>query len=332
MFDSKGIFSILFNTTNNAKSKIEENVPEEEAPETGWSAFAVCVFKRFIIVFVIGLIGANFIYLSGISDSNLERLFPTDENSIPKGPFCCGEPDMSRWPYTMFKDAPPNLMYKIRNQIILATKDTYTIIRTMIRQLLQIVGGFANSTGTFGRWSTYVIWNFAFQLVGVMVPMIATGLFWINVLFHMLRSIDIPALLDPNKWTLADWAYFYGVKENMKETKWLYFSGAAVFTIITIVVFVSAYVFVALPLAWGVSCCVSACITILFYLTFIFLPVCRDQQKLRGIMARDHKFLLTIFGLLCILDAKSTLDSTTSSAMQFVYILFVLHALYEQIN
>ena len=326
MGGSKGMFSSIFKSQKKTVSNVED-----EQPNTGWGAFAVCVFKRFIFVFVIGLIGANFIYLSGLSDANLQRLFPVNGEPDPTGPFCCGEPDMKQVPYTYLKDAPTGIISGFLHAIVLATRDTCSLMRFMIRQMLKVIGGFANGTGTVGRWSTYALWNMVFQMVALGVPWIATGIFWLNAVFYTCSSASasMPAMLDPNNWTIAQWAYFYGMKDHIENSKWLYFGIIAAFVAAAAVAILIGYFLFALPASWFVSCGVSGYLTIMFYLVFIFLPMCRDRDKLREILACDHKLLLAIFGLLCVMDARSTLDHTTAGAMQFVYFIFVIHAIYK---
>lgn len=44
--------------------------------------FGIAVFKNTIYLILVGLIGSNFVYISTLKD-NLNKLFPTDENSLP---------------------------------------------------------------------------------------------------------------------------------------------------------------------------------------------------------------------------------------------------------
>lgn len=331
MFDSLGSF---FKKTSKSADNANDAM-EDESEKKGWGAFLVSVFKRFVMVLVFGIIGANFIYLSGLPDANLAKLFPTNSDApFHTGPFCCGEPDMHTWPYTYLKEPPNGLLKGFRNAIVMATKDTYSLMRHVIRQLLKVIGGFANGTGALGRWSTYFLWNAVFQMVGAMVPIISAGIFWINVFFYTFGSFSasMPSTLDPNTWTIAQWAYFYGVKDNLEKSKWFYALWMVILISITITVVVCAYIFLALPMSWFVGGGASLCITIMFYLTFLFVPICRDRDKLRSLMACDHKLYLAVFGLLCVMDARSTLDKTTAGAMEFVYFAFILHAIYKYFN
>ena len=68
-------------TTDNIAAKRKEQSGEGE--ESSWGTFFLSCFKMFVMLLVVCLLGANFIYLSSHDDliENSEFLFPTDESS-----------------------------------------------------------------------------------------------------------------------------------------------------------------------------------------------------------------------------------------------------------
>lgn len=195
-----------------------------------------------------------------------------------------------------------------------------------------MVGGFASSEGFFGcelRWLTYFLWNFTYQIVGMLMPFISTFIFCFYALFNTLGTLSgsMPNKFDPNNWTIADWAYFFGAKSGIEKSKWLYAIFIIILVIFTVAFLLVIYICVVLPGCWFTCACVAIGITLRYYFSFFLVPLSRSADELKYILASDYKLLMFIFGVMCIMDAMKYLDKITYNTMIVFFIGLILHAI-----
>ena len=284
-----------------------------------WFAFIIDVIKAFVITLVVGLLGSNFIFLSGTERVVLDNIMPTDPNEyfpngfpeddggddadagagagtgqagggyeachafrkyVPKGSLIGYE-----FPYNMvaWPKSDWDFMQMFKNWIAKTTADTYITSRGLLKDWLDFFAPAAQSTS-----QTNVFANQTFLMLFVAPFNIC---FTFAVFFWGLFSSLFYAIQAGFLWTIAGMIAMY---------TWI-FTGII-----------------------GVSHFCQ------FLKVFVFLPAVTDWAVVKSVLSCNTTVLALLFGWLVCGAAFVSLDPTVAVIMSIVFCLMTLKSLWSE--
>jgi hypothetical protein len=288
-------------------STIEEKRKEmnKNNEKNKWVSFGISIIINILIIFFIGIIGANFIYMTSAVNkvdtsgvTLLEKLLPTDEyhyfpqGGALKGGACSSSKEYSTnwtnlsnigignkggWPYSMYN---PNGGYGIvqnfKNWFAKSIADSYITNRGLLQKWL---GVFSPDKEEKNKFS-----NETFQMF-IIAPL----------MFLVFPFISL---------------FIY-------SSSWFSeFKSGVGFTVVGMF----------LCYSWCTTATVSFIQSIQYLLTFLVLPLIADFKRVKKIIGCNVKSLSLLFGLLVCSSAFSYLDNTVSVTMFVVYLILLIKA------
>ena len=288
------------------KKKLKEEGVDKEN-ENDWAQFGISIAKNIVTTLIIGLLGANFIYLTTAETSKnasgetlLEYLLPTkDKYYLPtsstttiKGGARCskeishttnlkllnkigiGRP--TNWTYRMYKDSN-TYTQQFKNWFAESTADSYKTTRLLLQKWLNLFAlNYDDSEGE------NIFSNESFQM------------FIVSPLMFLVFPLVI------------FFTYFYS-----------WFSMFKVDWRIALIGMFFIY-------SWVIPFGVSFFQTFQYMFTFTVLPLFADYKRVRKIFGCNAKGLSIFFGLLMCSSAFSHLDNTISITMSIVFLLMII--------
>ena len=292
------------------KKKLREEGIDKKN-ENQWVDFCISIVINIIITLVIGILGANFIYLTTAEnakqdgDTLLEYLFPTSDAKYAPTPITTGGARCSKtmgyntnfsllkkigigasnsWPYNMYKTIDKNdkndkhntYSQLFKNWFAESIADSYKTNRSLLQQCLKLF-----SLSKEGAEEN-IFSNETFQMF--IVSPLTFLVFPLTIFFTYCCS------------------WF-----SMFKMGWG-------FTLI------GAF----LIYSWLISFSVSFAQTVQYLFTFTLLPLFADIKRVRKIFGCNAKALSIFFGILVCSSAVSYLDTTISITMFVVYLLMLI--------
>jgi len=290
-------------------SPIEEkkkNLDNSTNKETNkWLQFGISIIMNLLIVSFIGIIGANFIYMTTATNkiydgevTLLEKLLPTEEShyfpptgAMRGGSSCSSTVDPSPnwtnlnnigigknggWPYSMYKEGTlfNGITQNFKNWFAESVADSYMTNRGLLQKWLALFAPVEVDKNIFS--------NETFQIF-IMAP---------------LMLLIFPLLIF--------FIYF--------STWFSAFKSGWVFTL-----FGMFFIY-----SWVTTSTVSFIQCMQYLLTFLCLPIFVDYKRIKKIINCNIKSLSLFFGLLICGSAVSYLDNTVAITMFVVYLIMVI--------
>lgn len=288
------------------KRNEKDNEDNNTEKTSNWMAFGINVIQNFITTIFIGLIGANFIFLSSSNEDFLEKILPTefkryfpslikkggaggekykeDCNGVKKG-FNIGNIEalgigsVGGWPYKLRKEGTVGFFQDFINWIV----ET-------------IYGAFSINRGFLQKWLSFFSKD--------------NETFLSNDTFQMLFAAPLTLLLSPFVLFLGFFASFYSA-----------------FTTNTFFGLIWAIIGLFLGYTWMLTSSISVVQFIQYLLFFIVLPLVSNLSLVKKILHCNIKTLSILFGALVCSSAIANLDYVTSTVMIIVYLIMTIKAL-----
>ena len=292
------------------KKKLQEEGVDKKN-ENDWAEFGISIVKNIVTTLIIGLLGANFIYLTTAEraqqngDTLLEYLFPTgDAHYLPTttttgGTRCSktfgnnteigllnkiGVGTKNSWPYSMYKniDNPTKddkfntYSQQFKNWFAQSTADSYKMNRSLLQQWFKLFS--LNKEGTEEN-------------------------IFSNEYFQMFVVSPLMFLVFP----LVIFFTYFASWFSMFKMGWGW-------------TLIGAF----LIYSWLISFGVSFAQTVQFLFAFTLLPLFADIKRVKKIFGCNVKGLSIFFGLLICSSAFSYLDNTISITMFVVFLLMII--------
>lgn len=286
----------------------------EKNNENDWAEFGISIVKNIVTTLIIGILGANFIYLTtaeSISQNGstlLEYLFPTlaaqylPTTTTSGGTRCSkdighntnfkllnkiGVGTTNSWPYSIYKnidnldkkDKNNTYTQQFKNWFAQSTAESYKTNRSLLQQWLKL---FALNKGSDKDTDENIFSNESFQMF-VASPL--TFLMFPLVIFF---------------------TYFYSWF-SMFKMDWRF-----------------ALIGMFLIYSWIIPFGISFVQTFQYMFALMFLPLFADIKRVKKIFGCNVKGLSIFFGLLICNSAFSHLDNTISITMFVVYLLMII--------
>lgn len=281
------------------QSPIDQKINEKsdgnngDGKQNNWVKFGINVLQNFIMTLVIGLIGANFIYLSTADNDILEKILPTKLSSyFPSmasqrgGAYTCSNQRTPLhgiglekfkfkfgWPYNL-KSSIGGLLQSFKNWFAETVAGSYIINRGLLRSWVNLFAPGEEGDNLFS--------NEPFQILFV-APL--TLLAFPLALFFGFFSTLYSAFNASWIWTLAGMIFAY---------TWLIGTGISIVQMIQ------------------------------YFVLLLIFPLLSDLTTIKKILQCNTHILGILFGALVISSAFSNLDNTTSIVMFVAYLLYVI--------
>ena len=295
------------------KKKLKEEGVDTQN-ENDWAQFGISIVKNIVTTLVIGLLGANFIYLTTAESAKqggstlLEYMFPTDDANYAPIPVTTGGTRCSKeighntnfkllnkigvgttnsWPYSMYKNIDDNdkkdkyntYTQQFKNWFAQSTADSYKTNRSLLQQWLKL---FSLNKDSDKDTEENIFSNESFQM------------FIVSPLMFLVFPLTI------------FFTYFYSWF-SMFKMGWGW----------TLIGMFLIY-------AWVIPFGVSFIQTFQYMFAFMFLPLFADIKRVKKIFGCNVKGLSIFFGLLICSSAFSHLDDTISITMSIVFLLMII--------
>ena len=275
-----------------------------DGTENKWMKFGISIISNILLTLLIGISGANFIYMTTAVnkiDTNgvslLEKLLPTEEShyfpqneGLKGGGSCSASKEYStNWtnlnkigigkkggfPYNMYNsDSFFSFTQKFKNWLAKSTADSYITNRSLLQKWLSLFSPDNEEKNIFS--------NETFQMF-IMAP---------------LMYLIFPLLIF--------FIYFSSWFSLFKEG-WVY-----------------ALVGMFLVYSWLITTSVSIVQSLQYLLAFMILPLISDFKRVKKIFGCNIKSLSLLFGLLVCSSAFTYLNSTISVTMLVVYLIMAI--------
>jgi hypothetical protein len=293
--------------------QINESEQTNAKKKDNWHGFTYLSLFAFIFVLFIGILGANFIYLTNLNTNSLNILFPTEESSyfdesVMKGgdinlksgdlspDYNCNIKTSSfgffgklmsilpskEFPYSMKKKShlTDNIFQKIKNWFALTCAESFMVSRGILKSWLNL----------FSKKS--ILGNDTIQLLFVAPLNLGIGS---NIAFIVGLVSTLMALLN----TGGVGGFILGF------------------------IFIYNFIFMAIT---------SILQSMLFVLTFLFLPLIIDAKKVLYILHCNISTLSTLFGLLTCITAIFSFNMTTASIYTVAFFLITVISFFTGIG
>lgn len=296
-------------TTNLTPIEQKQNINDANNNSTpnqnDWVSFGISIIINLMVLFFIGIMGANFIYMTTAVNkvdnagvSLLEKLLPTDEEHyfpqngpLKGGSTCSASKEFSTnwnilhnvgigkpggWPYSMYKedDNSNGIFQNFKNWLAKSTADCYIMDRRLLKKWLGVFASDKENKNIFSN-ETFQMF-FAAPLMFFVFPLI--------ILFIYYSS-----------WFSA-------------------FKSGWGFALIGMFLCYTWVTTLAAPIIQGIQ----------YLLLFTILPLIADYKRIKRIIGCNIKGLTLLFGLLVCSTALSFLNLTISLTMFVVYLFLVI--------
>ena len=272
-----------------AYSSIEEKKREKigDDGQVNWSKFGVYVLISFILSILIGIIGSNFIFLTHLSQSELEKWLPTKSQNEEGGGFYkdarggagprggAGSCSLNKnegfkfsglsanWPYSMYKNEVfPGFIQSFKNWIAETTAASFMKYRNIVKSWLSLVSGLNNT----------IQMTILAPLTFIMYPIIYFCCFCISLYEAFFINVF---------WAIAGCFLLF------------------VWPFISIISFLEIINYIGL---------------------FTFSPIYSNFNTIKNIFNCNLSSVTLLFGFLICMSSFLTLDSTTSGIASIIYI------------
>lgn len=303
-------------TTTLETTPINQKKIKKSKAKTGgnnWGAFSVSVLSSFIFTLFVGVLGANFIFLSSIDDNLKEIFFPIKDTSNDDFYFFGGgkskrggDGDGGKETETLKKTLFTETKNKNLNSIGIGNKGGWPynmknknlgIFQTFKDWFARIMeGSYKTNRGFLREWLT------------LFTPATDGSNILANETFKMFFIAPLTLSFTPLVLIFGFIITFISTFES-KHPLW------------SLIGFFS-----------GLSCSISGGVSMLqfiqYFLTFTILPLYSNIGDVKNILAHKANALAYLFGLLICINAFSSLDSITAIVMTIVYALMVIKDLF----
>lgn len=295
------------------KKKLKEEGVDKQN-ENDWAQFGISIVKNIVTTLIIGLLGANFIYLTTAESAKqggstlLEYMFPTSDASYAPTPVTTGGTRCSKeighntnirllnkigvgttnsWPYSMYKNIDSNdktnkyntYTQQFKNWFAQSTAESYKTNRSLLQQWFKL---FSLNKDSDKNEDENIFSNESFQMFIVSPLMFLV--FPLTIFFTYFCSWFSMFKMGWG-WTLIGMCLIY---------------------------------------SWIIPFGVSFVQTIQYIFAFMFLPLFADIKRVKKIFGCNVKGLSIFFGLLMCSSAFSHLDDTISITMSIVFLLMII--------
>lgn len=286
------------------KKNEKDNQDSDNEKTSNWTAFGLNVIQNFITTIFIGLIGANFIFLSSSNEDFLEKILPTGfakyfPSTVKKGgaggeKYNCvgakkgftignieslGIGSVGGWPYKLRKDGDVGFIQDFINWIVETIYGSFSINRGFLQKWLSF---FSKDNETFLS----------------------------NDTFQMFLIAPLTLMLSPFVLIIGFFVSFYSA-----------------FTTNTFFGLIWAIIGLFLGYTWMLTSSIGLAQFIQYLLLFIILPLVSNLSLVQKIIHCNIKALSILFGALVCSSAISNLDNVTSTVMIIVYLIMTIKAL-----
>jgi hypothetical protein len=306
-------------TTSIDKKKIKKSHTKTSGNK--WGAFATSVLGSFIFTLIVGVLGANFIFLSSINDNLKDVFFPIKEFISPNKSNQNGQNGGSKKKKFMGGD---------NNGPISTSEECNKKFSETNKSNLNSIGigkgwpyTMKNDTkvsikGTFTDW-------FANTIEGSYITNRGFLRSWLE-LFEPPKEKS-----ESNIFSNETFKMFFITPLTLLFTPLVLIFGF-VFTFISTFDFNKHLGWSLIGLFFGLSCSISAGVSFLqfmqYFLTFTLLPLYSNSADIKNILKCHANALSYLFGLFVCINAFSSLDSMTAIVMTVVYALMVIKDLF----
>ena len=269
-----------------------------------WSSFGISIVVNILIIFFIGIIGANVIYMTSVINkvdnegiTLLEKLLPTDEShyfpqdgSFKGGSTCSSSKEYSTnwtnlnnigignksgWPYSMYNPRGGyGIIQGFKNWFAKSIADCYITNRGLFQKFLQVFAPDREDKNKFSN-ETFQMFILA-PVMFIVFPLVSTFIY------------------------LSSW---------FSE-----FKAGIGFTLVGMF----------LCYSWVTTATVSFIQSMQYLLTFLVLPLIADYKRIKKIIGCNVKSLSFLFGLLVCSSGFVYLDTTISVTMFVVYLYLII--------
>lgn len=304
-------------TIEEKKNEKLNNINDDSNKQSNWVNFGINVVYNFILTLCIGILGANFIFLSSSSKTFLETLLPTEEKNyfpptsqlggssskIKRGGdggeqynASCNKTDKKGfnvgnlkflgiggtggWPYKYKKDGEVGIIQDFINWMIYIIYGTFSFNRELLQTWI----------GYFSKENDTILSNDTFQIL-IIAPL------------TLIASLLVfPA------------GFFVSLFKS--------FTTEANFGLIW------AIVGLFLGYSWLLSVNITIVQFIQYLIFFTIIPLLTNLTMVKKILHCNISTLGLLFGALVCSSAYSHLDNTTAIVMTIVYILMAIKTLW----
>lgn len=269
----------------------------DDSSESNWGQFFSTLLVYLIYTICIGVVGSGFIYLTELSDQELENVFPTDEDFYRASGIvtpsvnvasCSDDPEkpnvIKRAVTSVLEDNFPYSMIKIKkegekigfidrmtNWFAGTVKASFIFNRILMKKWLRLFKDNGNSP-------------FSNHAVQICFGMPLTCFLSLFALFSGFFS-----------------AFFGGFRYDFKVAIWGFF----------------------LIYTWSMSFLMSGVIFLRLAVTLLFFPMNQDWKQIARTISCNVKVLVIFFGFLATGAAYESLDSVIAGVMGIVYLMLV---------
>jgi hypothetical protein len=169
------------------------NDTNESARQNKWLLFGISIITNILIVFFVGIIGANFIYMTTainkVHDTGvnlLEHLLPTDESTyFPQNESFKGG-KKATWPYSMYnRDSGYGFTKNFQNWFAKSIADSYITNRSLLKKWLVLFSPDKENKNIFSNETFQMI--VIAPLMILLIPLIAIFMYF-SIWFSEFKS------------------------------------------------------------------------------------------------------------------------------------------------
>jgi hypothetical protein len=317
-------------TIEQRKNEKLNNKNDNVEKQSNWGAFGVNIIYNFILTLLIGILGANVIFLSSSSTAFLETIIPKDSDSyftekITKttGGAGAGADSQGGEDYTGNKEnncnraarngsnidfnlfdfkKSGNWPYNLRDPNV----NSINYIQKFLNWILEtIYGAYSINRGFLQSW---------LSIFSKKNPGFISNDTFIMLIIAPLTLIAAPLALGFGFFSSLFSSFFIGYTKNnndMSKGGWIW-----------------AFIGLFLGYTWILTSSISILQFIQYILLFTLLPLLKNFSKIKNILHCNSTTLGLLFGALVCSSAFTHLDDITSIVMTVVYILMTIKTLW----
>ena len=284
------------NTATSTVDASNNGVGGDDSSETNqWILFVQALFTYFIITLLVGLFGANFIYLT-TRGGDLDLILPTDEQFYSAKTYQTNQPgafhvvdctETSSGNFPILQDNFPYNLILIKGQPTKEQLKQLSFTERLTNWFAKVVAGSMKSNRALLKG-----WLDCFNPNGLF------GNHVFQIYFAAPFTIFVSLFALVSGWIAAFGA---GFSTDLKVTVWGGF----------------------LLYSWGLFGGIACIVFMKLISTLLFFPPSQNFKEVTNIMACNVKPLVVLFGFFACGVAYNTLDPTIAGVMGIVYIMLV---------
>jgi hypothetical protein len=284
-------------TTNVDVNTTKANTSKEEKAD--WGKFGISVFQNFIFTLVFGLLGSQFMFFTTFEP--LEYYFPTQLKTY-------FSPNPPSYPEPFNRNINKGGLQKVGIGKIHGFP--YSLYKSTL---------FPSFTQSFKNWfSTSIAESFQTQRYLLQ-----------NILDVFKQSKDASSSnLFSSPWIQYFFAPFFLMFGlfvvpfvSWMTTAFKMITNSNMGFLWTILGCIFAY-------SWIMATSISGIQSILFYLTFMIVPLLSNSKEVLRLMFNQRVFLGFVFGFMVLSSAYQYLDTTSAVIGTFIYLAFLVHQIF----